>query len=372
MVVMKVLLVNSADQWGGGETHVYDLAIGLKAKGIEVTVACRSESALHRRMQDIHMPCIVLPLLNSIDFYSVYKLAKFVSRQKIDIIHAHLARDYWLCIMATVCSLQVKVVLTRHVLFLLKNSIFHKNLLSRVSKIICVSQETKQVLMKHGSIAPAQLQVIPNAIKHIHVSHVEITKEALGIHKGNIGIGVFGSIEEIKGQQDFIEMAHLVHKEHPETKFYIVGSAKNINYVNNVKKSVEQYGLGKYVVFTDHRDDAVSVMRAMDIVVSTAKQDAFGLVILEAMSQGRPVVAYQTQGAKEIVGNGSEAVLVEVSNYHSLAENVLKLVLDDKLRRKLGESGQTLVKKQYNIEIMVDKTIELYDNVCRHHQEDKE
>jgi len=359
---VKVLIVNSADKWGGGETHVYDLVLGLQEKGIEVIVACRQESALHARLMDNQIPCFVLPLLNSIDFYSVYKIVKFISEEKINVIHAHLSRDYWLCTMAGLFNSKVKVILTRHVLFPLKRSFFHKFLLRRVSKIICVSQATKQVLANHPDIVVERLEVIPNAIKEVKVSNVDNLKESLNIKKENIAIGVFGSIEEIKGQQDFIEMARLVHAQHPETKFYIVGHEKQVEYAKKIKGLAKEYGLLDHILFTGHREDAISVMRTMDIVVSVAKQDAFGLVILEAMSQGRPVVAYATHGAMEIVQNDVCGILIQVNNYQYLAEKVLELLTNDKLRREFGESGEHFVKEHFNLQVMVEKTIEAY---CR-------
>lgn len=361
----RVLIVNSAKAWGGGETHTMELARGLKSRNVNIYVLCRQKSQLQKRLLDSEIKVVTLPLLNSIDIYSIYKLAVFLKKEKIDIVHAHLSRDYWLCCLAATLVPQVKIVLTRHVLFPLKESIFHTILLRRVQKIICVAQGIKDILLRHPGIDNNKLVVIPNGIT---TGNIDCTirlkiRQTLSIDNDVYAIGVFGSIEEIKGQTDFIEMAKLIAAKGVKAHFFVVGQEKDTEYTLLAKNLVKQYKLENVISFSGYKENVREVMQAMDVVVSTAKFDAFGLVIIEALASGVPTVAYATKGATEIQNNISSLVLVPINNYDLLYEKVMELVADCPKCKAIGIDGAKKVQEFYSTEKMITRILEVYEDV---------
>ena len=131
---MKILQICSARQLGGGEKHLADLANGLARRGHEVYAAVAPWSPLVAELSSLPKQNIVeLPMRNSLNVASALKLARLVRQHEIEIIHAHVARDYPLAALAARRA-GARLVLTRHVLFPLNR--IHKVTLRRTSRVI--------------------------------------------------------------------------------------------------------------------------------------------------------------------------------------------------------------------------------------------
>ncbi|NLY75114.1 MAG: glycosyltransferase, partial [Firmicutes bacterium] len=93
---MKILQVNSAKNWGGGEVYTINLCQKLIDKGYEVALACRPGSAINQTALKNGITVLELPLTGAADFRSAWKLSRYCRKNEIDIVHVHLARDYWI------------------------------------------------------------------------------------------------------------------------------------------------------------------------------------------------------------------------------------------------------------------------------------
>jgi len=114
---MRVLQICSAREIGGGEIHLADLANALAQRDHELFVALSPNSPLTALLSSVPSSNIIeLPMRNSLNIATAMKLARFVRANRIEIVHAHVARDYPLAALATGRS-NARLVLTRHVLF---------------------------------------------------------------------------------------------------------------------------------------------------------------------------------------------------------------------------------------------------------------
>ena len=134
---MRILQVSSARAFGGGERHLADLARGLATRGHEVFAALAHDSPLRDELdalppRNLH----TMALRNALDIGSALKLARVALDEKVDVIHAHVARDYTLASLAARRATGARLVITRHVLFPLSR--LHRRALSNVSRVIAV------------------------------------------------------------------------------------------------------------------------------------------------------------------------------------------------------------------------------------------
>ena len=122
---MRILQVSSAKTYGGGERHLVDLSRSLQEKGHEIFVALRPTNEWQGRLDFIPPENFLhVSIRNSFGMFSAKRISRFLIKNKIDIIHAHVARDYLAASIAGRIAQDTKIVLTRHVLFSMKP--FHR------------------------------------------------------------------------------------------------------------------------------------------------------------------------------------------------------------------------------------------------------
>src|SRR2546429_3040825 len=159
---MRILQIWSAREIGGGERHLADLANSLARRGHEVFAALSPASPVRAELRALPTEKIIeLPMRNSLNLASAVNLSRFVREHQIDIVHAHVARDYPLAALAT-GRRQAQLVLTRHVLFPLNR--IHKLTLRRTARVIAVSQAVAESLYTASIFAPEKIVTVHNGI----------------------------------------------------------------------------------------------------------------------------------------------------------------------------------------------------------------
>ena len=206
---MKILQLCSASEMGGGEVHVADLVRALARRGHELHLGVRPASPLRDVLKNLPITWHEMPLKNSLDLYSSRMLTDLIEARRIDIIHAHVGRDYLVAALACRRLQRCKLVLTRHHYLPLKNNLFYKWLLgNNVAAFIAVSDSVRDSLIERLELAPERVQVIPNWIDSSRFQTVErhVARAMFGIEKP-YAVVCIGQLTPEKGQEDFIRAA---------------------------------------------------------------------------------------------------------------------------------------------------------------------
>ncbi len=239
------------------------------------------------------------------------------------------------------------------------NHTFGKALLASCARIVAVSGENAEDLFKLGA-KRGKVEIIPNGINVKRF--LSMKKKPRTIRDDPIVLYV-GRISEDKGLGCLIKSAPLVLSNFPRAKFVIVG--EDYGYLDRLKMLVQRYGVEKNVVFTGRLSNAelVRVYKRADVFVLPSELEAFGIVVIEAMASGLPVVASNLGGMKTIVQNEKNGLLFEVGNFRELTEKIELLLNNESLRIKLEENGRKTVQEKYSIEKVVDRLEKLYAEV---------
>src|SRR5882762_4434797 len=161
--LMRIVQICSARDLGGGEEHLADLANALATRGHDVYALVVPRSPLCGELSALPKQNIVeLPMRNSLNLISVFKLARFLRERRIEIIHAHMARDYPLAALAASRADGTQLVLTRHVLFQLHKS--HRLTLRNVARVIAVSRAVFDSLRAQRVFDRSKITVVYNGI----------------------------------------------------------------------------------------------------------------------------------------------------------------------------------------------------------------
>ncbi len=155
--------------------------------------------------------------------------------------------------------------------------------------------------------------------------------------------GIVGRLDRWKGQDAFLRAAATVAERRPDARFAVVGGAvlgHEGTYPDEVRALAAELGLGDRVCFAGHQDDPYPWIDALDVAVVASVGEPFGLVAVEAMALGTPVVAVASGGPEEIVRPGRSGLLVPPGDDRALADATLRVLEDPELARRLGAGGR--------------------------------
>ena len=364
---MKILQISSAQSLGGGERHLADLGNGLAGHGHDVYLALRPKSPLINELKNIARENVTtLPLRNSLDAKSARELSRLVRRHQIQIVHAHMARDYPLAAYAVRQNKQARLIVTRHVLFRLSR--LHRITLSGASRIIAVSEAVASQLRSDGVTAPEKISVVLNGIDTTLFEEArrmfdrEQFLRRWDLPDNCLLVGTVGELTPLKGQSEFLQAAAQVLKQHANAYFFIAGidhSQENKN-CTALELLIEELDLGERVRLVGWLEDLAQLYCGLDVFVSASHTESFGLAIAEAMASQTAIVATETQGAKEIIQPEKTGLLVAVRDSDKLAAAVLELLGNKDSRVRLGRAAQQSVVRKFSVERMIDETEEIY------------
>jgi len=224
---------------------------------------------------------------------------------------------------------------------------------------IAVSKLAMNNAIKH---VPGHYDIIPNGIDLEHFSGSVLPIDEFCDGKKNILF--VGRLEKRKGMDYLLKAYEKVKKECPESRLIIVGPGTRSR--RKYEKQVSKKGLTD-VVFVGNvsYDELPRYYKTADIFCAPATgQESFGIVLLEAMAVGTPVVATNIDGYAGVMTNGQEGLLVPPKNEHELARALLKLMSDDSLRQQMGDSGLATAQK-YDWEKVARRVLDYYEKILK-------
>jgi glycosyltransferase involved in cell wall biosynthesis len=128
------------------------------------------------------------------------------------------------------------------------------------------------------------------------------------------------------------------------------GNSHNLSpgYEAALRQLAAESGVGPFITFTGHVDDPAEQIQKMDVLVNASRREPFGIVLLEAMALGVPVIASAHGGPLEIIEPDRSGVLVESPNAGSLADALERVLEDSDFRRQLAERGRDRVRARFS------------------------
>jgi L-malate glycosyltransferase len=366
LIRMKILQISSAPNYGGGERHVVDLSRGLAARGHDVFAAVRPPAGWHGELSFLPPPNIIrLPLRYALDIASSVRLSRIIRRQNIDIVHAHIGRDYAIASLAVRLAPSAKLVLTRHVLFPFRWQ--QKRALRHVARIIAVSSSVRKQL---APVFPDPA-LIHNGIdieKWARADRDELKTNFRADHDVQTDaflIGTVGELKLLKGQEDFVIAAATIAEKLPDAHFVIVGTenSRGQSFRRELKRLAKVLGIEHKIIWLDRVENTVEIFHALDVFVSPSHSESFGLAIVEAAAAACPIAATATDGALEILEDGKSGKLVPVKEPLKLAEAVIELAKNDAARASLGSAARQRVREHFSLERMVAETEAVYKEI---------
>ena len=231
-----------------------------------------------------------------------------------------------------------------------------------MSRVIAVSNDTRSFHIKEGRLPKGKVITLYNGIdlafyKDISQTQLEAVKASLGLPFDAAVLLTVAVLREQKGIQYMIKAMPTILETVPNLYYLVIGDGEYRQTLENLTRSL---GLDEHVRFTGHRSDIPELLATSDFFVLPTLTEALPTVLMEAMASKKAIVASNVGGIPELVTDGVNGLLIPPANPSELSKTCLHLVQNEALRNKMASAGLSIVKKQFTIQLQVDKLSNLY------------
>ncbi|MDD4051718.1 MAG: glycosyltransferase family 4 protein [candidate division Zixibacteria bacterium] len=357
----NTLFLNSIDPgvWGGLEHWMELTGVGLARRGHSVTFAGRQGSTFLRRVS-AHEETAALPLTISGDFHpaTVRQLADATVARSIDIVLCNFVKDVRLAEMArTFHQLDFRIVWTPGV-NLAKKTLSHKFLFSSfVDRAIVPSRALRDDIINSGFLDSARFEVVPIGIDEtVWQGNREDGRQFLG-QRYDLPDDAFicltsGRFVPQKGHRYLIEAARMLAERFPNIFYVLLGDGP---LLTDLMEQIKRYALTDRFIFCGLLEDHQRAVFAADLYVHPSIIEPYGIVLVEAMAAGLPVVATRTGGIPEVVAENETALLVKPADPAGLTEAIERMYTDPSLPLAFGRAGRERFLKYFRLETMIER-----------------
>ncbi len=349
---------------GGGERHVADLTRALIERGHELHLAVRPRSPLRQALPGLPVTWHEMGLQNSLDLVSAYQLRAIIRAAQIDVLHAHVGRDYVVCGLAAKRS-PVRLFITRHHYNSIRSNALYERAMADVQRMIAVSESVSGELKSAFPRLTDRVAVIPNWINLRDCGSVsrEAARRALGLTRP-LAVAVIGQITPLKRQDLFLRAAAKLIKDQPmaHVELVIAGEVQpeDGEYSGELRLLIRQHEISDQVRFTGWVENLPPLLTAFDVVVVPSENEAFSLALAEAMAAGCAVMAARVGGMAEMIDDGTTGLLFAPDDEAALVAGLQRLIASEHLRQQMGHAARQSVSDRFEREQVISRIEELY------------
>ncbi|UCE75133.1 MAG: glycosyltransferase family 4 protein [Methanomassiliicoccales archaeon] len=360
---------------GGVESHVLTLSGRLLRNGHEVTVFTSKHADL--REKDLFQGINIIRSKQVANIFSTPitpSLKKTLAKEDFDVVHAHTPPPLTSYYAAKACKKKkIPFVVTYHcdlelprITGKIATAIYQRTLgrytFNHADRIVV---HTRTYGATSRTIWNSEVAIVPSAVNPIRFKEAVDFSDITARHRleGKRMVLFVGRLVYHKGVDYLIDSAKLTPED---VRFIIVGSG---DYLGKLKKRAREKNVEDKVIFTGNVsfNDIPKYFAACDIFVlpSISRLEAFGLVVLEAMASGKPVIVSTIPGVMELVTDDINGLHTEPMNSEDLANKINYLLSNPVIRKVMGENGRKKVENEYTWDKVVREIEEIYGGVIQ-------
>ena len=369
---MRVLHVIRATGMAGAETHLLALLSGLRARGLDAQLALLTtlDQPLHdyrELLRQRGIPLHTFAMRGHLEPKLLLRLRALMQELRPSLVHTHLFHADLYGALAARWAQVPALVSSRHNDNAFRRRQPWRGLNRRLWRMadagIAISQAVADFVVEVENAPRDKLRVIHYGLQWQPSPNAErqalrrSMRTQLGFAQTQPLLAMACRLIEQKGVSDALQAFAGTRSEFPEARLLIAGDGP---LRAQLESEATQAGLTGSVRFLGWRDDVPQLLAACDLFLMPSLWEGFGLVLLEAMAQGLPVVASRVSAIPEIVAAGETGLLAPPRDVPALREALLTLLRDPPLARHMGLMGMERLETHFSEQRMLDATLALY------------
>jgi glycosyltransferase involved in cell wall biosynthesis len=370
---------------GGAQENTVATVLGLRQKsGVEVSLISGPtfgpEGSLEAEVKKIPglltiVPELVRPIHPHKDFLALRKLEKLFREQKPGIVHTHSGKAG---ILGRLAAKNAGVPIVIHTIHgpsfgkfqnAMGNFIFRtaeKYAARATTHFIVVADAMKEQYLAAGIGRPEQYTKIFSGFPLEPFlgskNDLELRKR-FGIAWDDFVVGKIARLFKLKGHDDLFAVAPELTRQNRKIKFLLVGDGEWRGRFETLAKTL---GVGKHFIFAGlvPPNEVPKFVGIMDMLVHLSLREGLPRALPQALAAGKPVVAYDCDGAREVCLNGETGFLIQPGDLKSLTGKIIQLSGDAKLRGQFGSHGRQFASENFAVEKMANAIYNLYQKLA--------
>ncbi|MFK7767532.1 MAG: glycosyltransferase family 4 protein [Mariniblastus sp.] len=327
----------------GALTYCKFITEQLRTFGHEVVVLCRADGWLQEHLD----PSIeIIESEQTRNPFELHRIGSWIRKNNFDLIHTHMSRGHAFGVLMRMLT-GVPVVATAH-------SCSFQIHWRMNDLVIANSQATYDYHRRVNRIPAERMEKIfcfteLERFKKVQPLDITIVKRQMRLTSDEFLCGVVGEVVARKGHLYLFQALDEIVKAIPNFKLVMLGRfSREEAYVKKLRSIQETHQLFRRVKWLGLRSNVQDFMAAFDVLAVPSIEEPLGLVALEALAAGTPVIAARTGGLPEIVRPGENGILVPPKDPRQLAAAIIELAKSAEERKRLGQNGRAMVQSEFD------------------------
>jgi len=358
--VFPLSILCLSDSWGGLELNTARFAGWMQQQGWPVQVVTRAGSPLAARAAELGLP--VVPFENrwkALDVPAARRLAGVWAQFGVRAVIITRNADLGVAVLAKrLFSPGMPLVYQQHMqLGLAKRGLVHTLRYNALAAWLSPLPGLARQVLEKTRLAPEKLHVVPLGVELDKFTDAQLTTAAarrrlqLELPAGAVLLGLIGRFDDGKGQDFVVEALARLRPRFPQLHLLLVGEPtrnEGTAYYDALLGRIRELGLAEVVHLRGFTPQPEAAYRALDISVTASINETYGMVTIEALAAGRPVVGAAVGGTRELLDDNRTGLLFELRNPDSFADCIGRLLTEPGLAERLGAAGQAEALATYS------------------------
>lgn len=347
----------SSTAWGGRESSILNFHKWMNDLGWKSILYAKPKSKVFINGKKAGLECRPIKSFHKYgNPISAWRLARACKKDKISVLVLHQSFDILVSIMAMkLTGYSFKLMFLQHMHIGNKTDFLHSWEYRHFAAWVTPAKYLAERAFERTSLTRDKIHVIPQGLELDRFTANRppqaIARQKLGLPLEAKIIGIIGRLDPNKGQDVVIKALARLHKENKKPHLLILGDITKdarSTYENELHSLVESNHLHDCVHFRPYLDKPESAYAAMDIFVMASNAETYGLVTLEAMASGLPVIGTDSGGTREIISHKKNGLLFEPRNHAQLAEMLRQYLDNPDFSQKMAAEARQEAEKKYS------------------------
>jgi glycosyltransferase involved in cell wall biosynthesis len=361
----RILYIHGMAQIGGAEKELLLWLECLDRERFSPYVVCPRDGPFITELDNLHIPYVAISLPSWRKLFqtiwrplAIVRIIQAIRRWNIDVLHVN---DYSWAPYGIVAGRLTGRPCLIHVRVEIEPRKISRYWLNKGNMIVPVSNSIAHVIKNEG-VLHENIRVLLSGVAPQKGNSSLPSTHTLATLKKITGQPILGAVAHLfprKGLEYLVEATGRLKSTFPDIHLVIVGTGDD-EYEHQLRTQVEKLELTEHVLFAGFQDQPLFFMAQCDVCVLPSVQEGFGIVLLEAMALGKPIVASHVGGIPDIVQHEKTGLLVKPADVEDLCLALSTLLNDPAKRAQMGKAGKKRVEEHFTLQRMMEQLYGLY------------